>query len=137
MGTSVEITANNIWWTGTKERREEQRRGKKWMKSCWLLKVISLNSFFFPHFYSYPRQKYAHCKNITLGCNIHVCKCFYLRLLKFNDGNSIYMGISKENIFRYFYCYTNQIMQELPNKCWKNKINVIQISIYIIRIKPW
>ena len=43
IGTSVEITANKVWWTGTKKRKREKR-----MKSCWLLKVISLKSFFFP-----------------------------------------------------------------------------------------
>ena len=51
MGTSVEITANKVWWTGTKKREREKR-----MKSCWLLKVISLKSFFLPSSYIYPPQ---------------------------------------------------------------------------------
>ena len=51
IGTSVEITANKVWWTGTKKRKREKR-----MKSCWLLKVISLKRiFFFPSFI-YPNR---------------------------------------------------------------------------------
>ena len=136
MGTSVEITANNIWWTGTKERREEQRRGKKWMKSCWLLKVISLNSSF--SFLIFI---------VTLAKNMHIIKILHWVVIFMYANVFIYaywnltMAIQykweyQKKMFFNIFIVMNQIMQKLPTRCLENRINVIQICIFFIR-KPW
>ena len=136
MGTSVEITANNIWWTGTKERREEQRRGKKWMKSCWLLKVISLNSSF--SFLIFI---------VTLAKNMHIIKILHWVVIFMYANVFIYaywnltMAIQykweyQKKMFFNIFIVMNQIMQKLPTRCLENIINVIQICIFFIR-KPW